>query len=241
MLLAAMLRSRRVAAREAQCARMGETNARSEGVHVQLMSANFGHNQPIPAQYAFGAPDPVAHLVLSANRNPHLRWTGVPSTAKSLVLLCADSDVPTKADDVNQEGRVVPADLPRTEFFHWVMVDIAPTVSELKAGACSDGIVGKGKQQPKGPAGSRQGLNDYTLWFAADADMGGKYFGYDGPCPPWNDVLLHHYHFILYATDLARCPVEGDFTGAQVRQAIARHVLAEAKLTGTYSLNPSVK
>ena len=71
--------------------------------------------------------------------------------------------------------------------------------------------------------------------------MAGQYFGYDGPCPPWNDERLHHYHFVLYATDLARCPVEGAFTGQQVRTALAGHVLAEAKLTGTYSLNPAVR
>ena len=71
--------------------------------------------------------------------------------------------------------------------------------------------------------------------------MGGQYFGYDGPCPPWNDELLHHYHFVLLATDLARCPVDGAFTGAQVRAAIEGHVLAEARLTGTYSLNPAVR
>jgi Raf kinase inhibitor-like YbhB/YbcL family protein len=208
---------------------------------VQLMSSSFGHRQRIPEEFAFCAPDAKAHVRMSANRNPHLRWTGVPSTAKSLVLVCVDTDVPTRADDVNQEGRTVPADLPRTDFYHWLMVDIPPTVTEIKAGQCSDGIVAKGKRSPKGPAGSRQGLNDYTLWFGGDADMGGQYLGYDGPCPPWNDVLLHHYHFIVYATNLARCPVEGDFTGVQVRQAIAKHVLAEARLTGTYSLNPSVK
>jgi len=205
------------------------------------MSSSFGHNQRIPEEFAFGAHDPAQHLRLSSNRNPHLRWTGVPSTAKSLVLLCVDTDVPTKADDVNQEGRVVPASLPRAEFFHWLMVDIAPALHEIKAGACSDGIVARGKRDPKGPAGSRQGLNDYTLWFGSDADMGGQYFGYDGPCPPWNDELLHHYHFVLYATDLARCPAEGAFTGQQLRQAIDGHILAEARLTGTYSLNPSVR
>jgi phosphatidylethanolamine-binding protein (PEBP) family uncharacterized protein len=100
--------------------------------------------------------------------------------------------------------------------------------------------VTRGKRTPVGPAGARQGLNDYTSWFAGDAEMGGEYFGYDGPCPPWNDELLHHYHFILYATDLDRCPVDGAFTAAEVRAAIAGHVLAEAKLTGTYSLNPAV-
>jgi hypothetical protein len=70
--------------------------------------------------------------------------------------------------------------------------------------------------------------------------MGGLYFGYDGPCPPWNDERLHHYHFVLYATSLVRCPVEGAFTGIQVEAAITGHLLAEARLTGTYSLNPAV-
>ena len=208
---------------------------------VKLMSSSFGHNQRIPEQFAFGAPDPARHLRLSLNRNPHLRWSGAPSSAKSLVLVCVDSDVPTRADDVNQEGRSVPATLPRTQFHHWVVVDIPPSVSEIREGACSDGIVARGKQAPAGPTGSRQGLNDYTSWFSADKDMSGQYFGYDGPCPPWNDELLHHYHFVLYATALARCPVEGAFTGQQVEQAIAGHVLAEARLTGTYSLNPALR
>jgi hypothetical protein len=71
--------------------------------------------------------------------------------------------------------------------------------------------------------------------------MGGQYFGYDGPCPPWNDELLHHYHFELYATDVDRCPVDGAFTARDVRAALGGHVLAEARLTGTYSLNRSVR
>jgi Raf kinase inhibitor-like YbhB/YbcL family protein len=207
---------------------------------MQLMSSSFGHEQRIPGEFAFGVPDPVEHLRLGANRNPHLRWSGAPSATRSLVLVCVDSDVPTRPDDVNKAGRVVPASLPRTDFHHWVMVDIPPTVQEIGAGACSDGIVARGKRTPAGPAGARQGLNDYTSWFAGDADMGGEYFGYDGPCPPWNDEVLHHYHFVLYATDLDRCPVDGAFTAAEVRAAIAGHVLAEAKLTGTYSLNPAV-
>ncbi len=208
---------------------------------MQLMSSSFGHLTRIPEEFAFGVPDATQHLRLGRNRNPHLRWSGAPTGTKSLALLCVDSDVPTRADDLNQAGRIVPSSLPRTDFYHWVMVDIPPAVQEIQAGACSDGIVPRGKQSPAGPAGSRQGLNDYTLWFAGDADMAGQYFGYEGPCPPWNDERLHHYHFVLYATDLVRCPVAGAFTGQQVRTALAGHVLAEAKLTGTYSLNPAVR
>jgi len=208
---------------------------------MHLTSSNFAHGQPIPEEFAFGAQDPAQHLRLSDNRNPRLRWAGIPAGTKSLVLTCVDTDAPTRADDVNKEGRVVPASLPRAEFHHWTMVDIPPAVTEIAAGACSDGIVPRGKQAPPGPAGARQGLNDYTLWFAGDASMSGQYFGYDGPCPPWNDALLHHYHFVLYATDLERCPVEGAFTGREVAKALEGHVLAEARLTGTYSLNPAVR
>ena len=106
--------------------------------------------------------------------------------------------------------------------------------------ACSDGVTAAGKQSPVGPPGSRQGKNDYTAWFDGDPDMGGDYLGYDGPCPPWNDSIVHHYHFVLYATDLERCPVEGRFTGPEVEAAIAGHVLEETRITGTYTLNPSL-
>lgn len=208
---------------------------------MKLVSNDFADGARLPHEFAFGVPDPVEHLRLGRNRNPHLAWSGAPAGTRSFVLLCIDTDVPTRADDVNKEGRVIPASLPRTAFHHWTMVDIPPTVTEIAAGACSDGIVARGKQSPPGPAGSRQGLNDYTHWFAGHPEMGGQWYGYEGPCPPWNDELLHHYHFIVYATDLDRCPVDGAFTGTDVERAIAGHVLAEARLTGTYSLNPSVR
>ena len=205
---------------------------------MQLVSGDFRHRDRLNARFAFGAPDPVAHVRLSDNQNPALAWSDLPAGARSLVLICVDTDVPTRADDVNREGRVVPAELPRTRFYHWVVVDIPPAAAAIATGACSAGVTPRGKQDPPGPAGSRQGQNDYTGWFAGDAEMAGQYFGYDGPCPPWNDERVHHYHFILYATDLPRCPVDGPFTGAAVEAAIARHILAEARLTATYSLNP---
>ena len=34
--------------------------------------------------------------------------------------------------------------------------------------------------------------------------MFGDYYGYDGPCPPWNDELVHRYVFTLYALDVAQ-------------------------------------
>lgn len=207
---------------------------------MELFSHSFDDGDVIPARCAFGVPDAHDHVALSDNRSPHLAWREVPEGAKSLVLLCIDGDVPSKPDDVNQEGREVPADLPRVEFSHWVMVDIPVSVTELEEGSCCEGITAGGKKNPPGPKRSRQGINDYTQWFAGDADMSGDYYGYDGPCPPWNDSIVHHYRFTLLALDIETCPVDGRFTASDVREAIADHILAEASITGRYSLNPAV-
>jgi Raf kinase inhibitor-like YbhB/YbcL family protein len=208
---------------------------------MKLSSPDFADGRPIPGANAFCVHDPASHVALGGNRNPALAWSDLPAGARSLVLVCHDPDVPTRPDDVNQEGRVVPADLPRCDFFHWVLVDIPPSPGGIAAGAHADGVTPRGKAGPAAPGGTRHGLNNYTDWFAGDADMEGQYFGYDGPCPPWNDSILHHYVFTLYALDVERCPVDGVFGGAEVLDAIAPHVLASASLTGTYSLNPDVR
>jgi Raf kinase inhibitor-like YbhB/YbcL family protein len=209
---------------------------------MKLWSNSFVQGEFIPGEFAFCIMDPVAHVALADNRNPHLAWSGLPDTTKSLALICHDVDVPSRGDDVNQENKTVPADLPRVDFFHWVMVDLPPQLSSIEAGQFSDGVTPRGKPGPQVErhAGVRHGLNDYTGWFAADADMSGQYFGYDGPCPPWNDTRVHRYVFTLYALDIAQAPVDGTFTGQQVRDAIRSHVLAEASIMGRYTLNPAM-
>ncbi|GAB2573402.1 YbhB/YbcL family Raf kinase inhibitor-like protein [Dyella jejuensis] len=205
---------------------------------MQLRSDNFQHGKPIPPTFAFGKPgQPMA---LSDNHSPHLAWKDAPAGTRSFVLTCIDNDVPSKPDDVNKEGRVVPADLPRVEFVHWLMANIPPECGELAEGACSDEITPRGKKQPFGPPGSVQGVNSYTDWFAGDIQMEGTYLGYDGPCPPWNDSLVHHYHFCIYALDTAILSLQPGFSLQELREAMKGHVLAEAGLTGTYSLNANV-
>jgi Raf kinase inhibitor-like YbhB/YbcL family protein len=208
---------------------------------MKLMSLKFADNGKIPGDNAFCVIDPKTHVAMSQNRNPDLSWSDLPAGTQSLVLICHDPDVPSKGDDVNQEGKTVPASLPRVDFFHWLLVDLKPEPATILEGEFSDGITPRGKKGPEGPRGTRQGMNDYTGWFASDKDMSGNYFGYDGPCPPWNDAIMHHYVFTLYALDTGKCPVSGNFTGVQLREAIKGHVLGEAKFTGTYSLNPGVK
>ena len=204
---------------------------------MKLWSQSWTDGQPIPARYAAGQPDAGSGVTFSDNLNPHLAWSGLPAGTQSLALICHDPDVPSRGDDVNQPDREVPADLPRVDFFHWVMVDLPPSLSEIAEGEFSKGFTARGKAGPQTLHGARHGLNDYTGWFAGHADMAGQYFGYDGPFPPFNDALLHHYVFTLFALDLARCPVEGAFTGAQVRAAMTGHVLGSASFVGTYTLN----
>ena len=127
--------------------------------------------------------------------------------------------------------------MPRAEFTHWLLVDLAADRTGLAEGEAGSGIVAKGK--PVGPScGGVAGRNDYTSWFEGDADMGGDYFGYDGPGPPWNDELVHHYHFTVYALDVPKCPVEGNFTGPDVLKAIEGHALDKASIVGSYAIYP---
>lgn len=204
---------------------------------MQLTTSSFEDGGRIPGGYAFCVPDPATHVTLGANRNPSLAWTDLPTGTRSLAVICHDPVVPTVGDDVNQEGREVPPDLPRTDFYHWVLIDLAPEPAAIAEGEFSDGVTARGKEGPAGPRGTRQGLNDYTGWFAGDADMAGSYYGYDGPCPPWNDPLVHEYHFTLYALDVDRLDIDGDFTGAAVLAAMQAHVLDQAAVSGTYTLN----
>jgi Raf kinase inhibitor-like YbhB/YbcL family protein len=209
-----------------------------ENWSMKLWSNSWINGDRIPARYAAGKPDVASIVTQSDNLNPHLAWSEVPAGTQSFALICHDFDVPSRGDDVNKPDREVPSDLPRVDFFHWVLVDLPGSLREIAEGEFSrGGLTARGKPGPATLHGARHGLNDYTGWFAADPAMAGQYFGYDGPFPPFNDSLVHHYVFTLYALSVPRVPVEGAFTGPQVRQALHAHVLAEATHSGTYTLN----
>ena len=205
---------------------------------MKLWSESFTDASAIPGEYAFCVIDATHHVKLSSNRNPHLAWADVPAGAQSFVLICHDPDVPSKPDDLFKEDREIPSSLPRVDFFHWVLVDIPAATRAIESSSYSKEVAPRGKNGPAAINGTRQGLNDYTGWFATDHDMSGDYFGYDGPCPPWNDSILHQYVFTVYALDLDRVPVDGKFTAPDVLKAIEGHVVARAALRGTFTLNP---
>ena len=202
---------------------------------MKIRSESFEHRQRLPVEFAAGQPKADGYG-FAPNRNPHLSWSEVPAGTRSFALLCIDPDVPTDASPAQ-----IPADQPRTDFTHWAVVDIPADVQEIAAGSCSDGVQPHGKAEPNGPAGSRQGLNDYTGWFANDPDMRGDWCGYDGAFPPPHDLRLHRYFFRVFALDVAKLDVPARFTAGDVLQATQGHVLGEASIYATYSLNPAVK
>jgi Raf kinase inhibitor-like YbhB/YbcL family protein len=202
---------------------------------MRVRSDSFEHRGPIAAEFALGAPDGFG-----GNRNPHLAWSEAPAGTKSFALLCIDTDAPTDGALVADASTPIPVEHPRGDFVHWVVADIPATVGEIAAGSGSDGVSKRGKPAGR-DAGGVRGLNDYTGWFAGDAEMGGDYFGYDGPYPPPHDLRMHRYFFRVFALDVARLDLPARFAAADVLRAMHGHVLGEASIYGTYSLNPSAK
>ncbi len=95
---------------------------------------------------------------------------------------------------------------PKMTWVHWVVYDIPPGTAALPEGADL-------------PAGARDGRNDW------------KATGYRGPCPP---IGRHRYFHKLYALDTL-LPDLGQPDKATLERAMQGHVLAEAKLMGTYA------
>lgn len=203
---------------------------------MRIHSDSFEPGQPIPARYAAGAPDGFG-----GNRNPHLAWDDVPDGTHSFALLCIDPDAPTDPSLAGKDGVEIPVEHPRGPFVHWAMVDLASDLRSIAEGSASDGVTKGGKRTPPGPDGARQGLNDYTGWFAGDPDMAGDWFGYDGPYPPPNDLRTHRYFFRLFALDVAQLELPERFTAGDVQRAMQGHVLAEASVWGSYALHPQAQ
>jgi Raf kinase inhibitor-like YbhB/YbcL family protein len=207
---------------------------------MRLSSNTFTDNDFMPDETAFGLLQPDKQYYWGPNRNPDLTWSDLPTGTKSLALICDDLDVPTSLETFNKEGMTVSADLPRRTLCHWVLVDIPPE-DNIRLGEFSDGVSVGGKPGPESLRGMRQGVNEYGDWFKNDAKMKGDYYGYDGPCPPWNDEKPHRYVFTLYALDVPKLPLPEKFGKYEVLAAMKGRLLADASITGLFTLNANVK
>lgn len=208
---------------------------------VRVWSDSVDDGAAVPERYALGKDDGSGRIALSDNVSPHVGWGDLPDGTRSVAISLVDADAPTVADDVNQEGHSVAHDLPRAEFVHWVLVDLDPASGGIAEGAHSTSVTAHGKPGGDAPTGGRHGVNDYTGWFAGDADMEGEWYGYDGPCPPWNDERVHRYTLTVYALDTDRLPVSGAFTAADLEAAVEGHVLANGSFAFTYAINATAR
>jgi Raf kinase inhibitor-like YbhB/YbcL family protein len=95
---------------------------------------------------------------------------------------------------------------PKTTWVHWVLYNLPPTCTSLAEAVTEL------------PAGTLEGTNDW------------KRTGYGGPCPP---VGRHRYFHKLYALDALLSDL-GAPDKKRVEEAMKGHVLAEARIVGTY-------
>ncbi|WP_250285498.1 MULTISPECIES: YbhB/YbcL family Raf kinase inhibitor-like protein [unclassified Frankia] len=132
-----------------------------------------------------------------ANASPHLRWSGFPAQTCGFVVTSFDPDAPTGSG-----------------FWHWVLVDIPATVTELPHGAASGDLSGL-------PAGSFHVRNDYGT------------FDFGGAAPPPGD-RPHRYVFAVHAVDVPSLGVDSSAAPAVVGFNLAFHTLARGVLRATY-------
>ncbi|MGO8685598.1 MAG: YbhB/YbcL family Raf kinase inhibitor-like protein [Candidatus Dormibacteria bacterium] len=146
-----------------------------------------------------GEPLGALHVHDSAgggNRSPQLRWSGQPAETRSLVVTCFDPDAPTASG-----------------FWHWVLVGVPASVTELPRAAGAFGI-------PL-PEGAFHVRNDFGT------------LDYGGAAPPPGD-RPHRYIFAVHAVDTEDLGLDPAVSPAVVGFTLTFHVIARATLRATY-------
>ena len=106
---------------------------------IAITSSAFTEGAMIPKKYTCDAED----------ISPDLKWSGVPSAAKSLALICDDPDAPVGT------------------WVHWVLFNIPADVSALPDGVPPDAVLKNG---------ARHGKNDFRrLGYGGPCPPGGTH------------------------------------------------------------------
>lgn len=186
---------------------------------IKVTSKSIENGKPISEKYAFCKADGKGKTTNAGNLSPELSWSGFPTETKSFAIVVVDPDVPAKFDDANQDGKIIAEDFPRQNFYHFVRIDI-PSLRTFIDDANTDKIIGKTL------------INDFPS-FVKDKPPE-SFAKYDGPCPPWNDKRLHHYHFTVYALNVTTLETKVKNAKDAISE-IEKHAIAKGELVGTYS------
>jgi len=189
----------------------------------------------LPASAAYCPPtrmDPAQY-----NISPAVSWSRGPKATRSYALIMTDLDVPEDLSAINKPGVVLTAETPRVPFIHWVLIDIPATITHLRRGVESAGFVPKGNPVGLTDHGLR-GANVYSHYYPKDSPLAGVRGGYDGPCPPHNDMVAHRYVTRIYALDVQSLGLHGVFFGEDALRAMQGHVLAAGEAGAVYSAAP---
>ena len=150
------------------------------------------------------------------NLRPTVSWEGAPKGTLSYALVVSDPDVPADLRVANQKGMTITKKDDRQTFYHWVHFNIPAEVHAMPAGA----TFGYGTAANNTVSNSPR---------------------YDGPCPPWNDEKLHHYHFKVIALNVKKIELKSGADTLDALEAINAHSIGEGELVGTYTLNPTMR
>ena len=165
---------------------MAKDSSSPSTTSLAVTSTAFKNGDAIPAQFTCDG----------ADRSPPLAWSGAPKNTAAFALLVEDPDAPGGT------------------FIHWVIYDIASSVSSMPEG------VAKG-ETVSALGGARQGRTGFK-----------GTPGYGGPCPPRG--AAHHYHFRLFALDRT-LGIPAGASRDDVMSAMRGHELARGELVGTYT------
>lgn len=127
------------------------------------------------------------------NISPQLSWSGAPEDTKSFAITLYDPDAPTGSG-----------------WWHWVIVNIPVSVTELARGAGNP-------EADKLPKGALQLMNNYGT------------VGFGGACPPKGDSA-HRYIFTVYALDVDKLPIDVDTIPPIAGFNINHHTIAKASV-----------